>query len=79
MTIINRLLTDIRTILEDQEEFKYLDLLDDDTLPQYSDVVLILSQYDKTLSRVHYRYSHYDSSKSGRVWNTDSDYTDTHF
>ncbi len=43
--IVNRLLQDMRITMEGEPEYKYLDLLDDETLPQYSDAILILSQY----------------------------------
>jgi hypothetical protein len=42
---VNRLLADLRTVLKDEPTLKYLDILSDDDLPQYSDVTLILSQY----------------------------------
>jgi hypothetical protein len=47
--IINRVLEDVRNCLEGEPEYKYLDLLDDDALPQYGDAVLILSQHDGAL------------------------------
>jgi hypothetical protein len=49
VTIINRLLTDLTELLKDEPNSKYLDLLSDDDLPQYSDVVLILSQFDAAM------------------------------
>ena len=42
--IVNRLLSDIHGILEGESTSAYLDLLDEDDLPQNSDVVLILGQ-----------------------------------
>ena len=42
--IVNRLLRDIHGILEGESTSAYLDLLDEDDLPQNSDVVLILGQ-----------------------------------
>jgi hypothetical protein len=47
--IINRVLVDVRDCLQGEPEHKYLDLLDDETLPQYSDAILILSQHQGAL------------------------------
>jgi hypothetical protein len=49
--VINRLLKDVRIVLKDAAEFKYLDLLDTDSLPQNSDVVLMLSQYKAAMDK----------------------------
>lgn len=57
--LINRLLDDVRVTLSDAPDAKYLDILDDDTLPQYSDAILILSQYEgalKSFKERHYGY-----------------------
>ena len=64
--IINRLLTDLKTFLTDEPNAKYLDLLTDDDLPQYSDVVLVLSQYEATLKSFRARYCGLKDYK--RVW-----------
>ena len=47
--IINRVLVEVRDCLQGEPEHKYLDLLDDEALPQYSDAILILSQHDGAL------------------------------
>jgi hypothetical protein len=47
--LINRLLADVKELLSDEPDVKYLDLLDDESLPQFSDVVLMLSQYSAAL------------------------------
>ena len=46
--ILNRILTDIQGILKKEPEGKYLDLLDDDDLPQNSDAILVMVQYEKS-------------------------------
>lgn len=53
---INRILKDIQVFMKDEPEGRYLDLLDDESLPQYSDAILILSQYEGALSGFHSRY-----------------------
>jgi hypothetical protein len=54
--IINRLLMDIQTVLINEKDSKYLDLVNDEDLPQYSDVVIILSQYLVAMNKFKYRY-----------------------
>jgi hypothetical protein len=66
--IINRLLTDIKAILVDETDSKYLDLLDDETLPQYSDVALILSQFSASIKKFHEKYYGYDETHGEWRW-----------
>src|SRR5579864_2662068 len=56
VTLINRLLSDVKELLRDEDSSKYLDALDEESLPQYSDVVLIGSQYLAALDAFHERY-----------------------
>ena len=56
VTVVNRILTDVKECLSDEEDAKYLDFLEDEQLPQYSDVVLIMSQYDAALTKFRRRY-----------------------
>jgi hypothetical protein len=64
VTMINRLLVDVQQILKDESDSKYLDLLDEDALPQYSDVVIILSQFSAAMNRFRARY-YYTSGRDG--------------
>ena len=54
--IINRMLADLLKVLEREPEYKFLDLLDDDDLPQTSDAVLVMVQYESTLGAFKERY-----------------------
>jgi len=73
--IINRVLADLRLALEKEPEYKFLELLDDDNLPQTSDAVLVMVQYESALAAFRHRYkrtvrnniSHYTRS----VWITE--------
>ena len=67
--IINRLLEDIREVMEEEPEYKYLDVLDDEMLPQYSDAILVLSQYEGALKSFKERYFGYDRSRFEYRWN----------
>jgi len=53
---INRLLADLRECLADEETLKYLDILDDEMLPQYSDALIVMSQYQAALDAFRKRY-----------------------
>jgi hypothetical protein len=54
--IANRLLTDVLAILDGEPNRGYLDLFDEDDLPQYSDVVLMLGQAVAAMERFKKRY-----------------------
>jgi len=68
--LINRLLKDIKRNLRDESDDKYLDLLNDEDLPQYSDVVLILSQYSAAYERFQENYYGWDGLE--RRWFTEN-------
>ncbi|AUQ63188.1 hypothetical protein [Phaeobacter inhibens] len=67
--ILNRVLDDIRNLLEAEPEAKFLDELDDDELPQNSDAVLIMVQYESALVAFRKRYRRYVSGL-GERWIT---------
>ena len=54
--LLNRVLEDIQSFLKSEPEGKYLDLLDDEELPQNSDAVLVMVQYEKSLGAFERRY-----------------------
>ena len=62
---MNRLLTDLKELLKNETVIRYLDLLSDDDLPQYSDVTIILSQYVAAMNSFRqarqYRDSNYET------------------
>lgn len=60
INIANRLLARVRTILNDEESIDFLDLLDEDDVPQVSDVTLILSQYVAAMKEFHKKYHGWD-------------------
>lgn len=61
--IVNRLLGKIRSVLKDEESIDYLDLLDEDDVPQASDVTLILSQYVASMDAFHKKHHGYNGSE----------------
>lgn len=54
--IINRVLEDLKQILDKEPEGKFLDILDDNNLPQMSDAVLVMVQYETTLISFKRKY-----------------------
>jgi hypothetical protein len=69
--IINRVLKDLKTILDSEPEGKFLDLLDDNDLPQTSDAVLVMVQFETALQSFKGRYyQSYSSGYGGQAWVT---------
>jgi hypothetical protein len=66
--ILNRLLSDIRGILENEDSVAYLEPLSEDELPQNSDAVLILGQYGAALKS--FKDAHYDYVGGSHRWIT---------
>lgn len=71
--IINRVLTDLKSFLEREPEGKFLDLLDDQELPQTSDAVLVMVQYETVLhafAKRYYQFIRWDHNTSSHEWIT---------
>jgi hypothetical protein len=66
--IANRLLEKIREVLADEESIQFLDLLNEDEVPQVSDVTLIFSQYVAAMQAFRNNYHGWDGS--GHRWFT---------
>lgn len=64
--IVNRLLEKVRTVLSEEASISFLDLLDEDDVPQASDVTLILSQYVAAMKA--FREKHYGYDGSDHTW-----------
>lgn len=60
ISIVNRLLKKVRTVLIDEDSMDFLDLLNEDDIPQVSDVTLILSQYVAAMNEFHKKYHGWD-------------------
>ena len=73
VTLINRVLEDLKLFLDGEPEGKFLDLLDDSNLPQTSDAVLVMVQYETALQSFREKYRQvyssdgYGSTKSAWV------------
>lgn len=58
VTQINRVLGDIKLFIAGEPEDKYLDILDDTTLPQIGDAVIIMAQFEAALKAFRLRHHH---------------------
>jgi hypothetical protein len=67
---INRLLEDVNSALADDPSTRYLDLLDEDELPQNSDAVLILTQWEAAVKQYKSKHQEYDNLDALEwIWN----------
>lgn len=53
---INRILEPIKELLKEEKMYPFLDILDADDMPTNSDVVIILSQYIKSMGIFRKKY-----------------------
>ena len=60
ITIVNRLLTSLSEVLANEDSIKFLDVLDEDNVPQISDVTLMLSQYVAAMKAFKEKYYGWD-------------------
>ena len=56
INVVNRLLQSCREVLADEQSLNFLDLVDKDAVPQYSDVAPLLSQYSAAMKAFHGTY-----------------------
>ena len=70
VTMINRILRQIKELLKDQPTLEFIDLLDEETLPSNSDAVLVLSQYQSAMWQFHERYCRKDPNETRPRWHT---------
>lgn len=57
--VANRLLEKVRIVLENEETLEFLDLFDEDDIPQTGDVTLMLSQYVAAMEGFQKKYHGY--------------------
>lgn len=66
---LNRVLKPLRELLKDQPTAMFLDLLEDDSLPTNSDVVIVLSQYLSAMKKYEERYYRVTPGTYTKRWN----------
>jgi len=57
--LINNVLNDLMTFLKQEPEGKYLHILENESLPQVSDALLMMVQFDAALDAFRERYYRY--------------------
>ncbi len=67
--IVNRLLVDVLKLLDDEPQRRYLDMLDEDDLPQNSDVSLMIGQIIAAMEAFKEKYQYYVPG-AGSTWAT---------
>ncbi len=68
INIVNRLLSKCKAILKDELSYEFLDLLNEDDVPQYSDIVLVLSQWEAAMEQFHDTYYGYNRDYGEHRW-----------
>lgn len=54
--MVNRVLEPLNELLKNEPSYKFLDILNEDDMPTNSDVVLIISQYEKAMDNFKNKY-----------------------
>ncbi|MCA1869720.1 hypothetical protein HW571_29415 [Agrobacterium genomosp. 3] len=60
--LINRVLIDLKDLLSDTPNAKYLELLDDEVAPQFGDAILMLAQFEGALNTFYSRHHGWNGS-----------------
>ena len=54
---VNRVLSQLKELLEEEPTFTFLDLLDEETLPTNSDAILVIGQFQASMKRFRNKYT----------------------
>ncbi|GAA0874067.1 hypothetical protein GCM10009118_04750 [Wandonia haliotis] len=54
---VNRVLTQLQELLNEEPTIGFLDLLDEETLPTNSDAILVIGQYQASMKRYYNKYT----------------------
>ena len=68
--MINKVLERVKKILATDPTIKFLELLDDETLPSNSDAVFIIAQYDAAMEQYKNKHYGYDDMEHKHRWFT---------
>lgn len=77
--MVNRVLEPLNELLKNEPSYKFLDILNEDDMPTNSDVVLIISQYEKAMDNFKNKYFIIDENytdkfgKALKRWNVKED------
>lgn len=70
VTSLNRILGPIKELLNGEPTIPFLDLLDEDTIPSYSDSILIIVQFQSAMSQFKSNYYGKTTYLESRRWFT---------
>jgi hypothetical protein len=70
VTSLNRILNPIKDVMKNEPTSEFLDLLDEDTIPSYSDAVLIIAQFQAAMKQFKSIYYGRESYSSDWRWFT---------
>lgn len=73
---INRLLTGAKEALGDDPSLAFVELLDEETLPQNSDAVLVVGQWLAAMTQFHDRHHGYDRDMQARWFTVEHPHPD---
>ena len=68
--MINKVLERFKAILSNEPVAKYLELLDNETLPTNSDAVYVIAQYDTAMDQFRNKHREYDDEEDEYGWLT---------
>ena len=68
--MINKVLDRVKELLAADPAIKFLELLDDETLPSNSDAVFIITQYDAAMKQYKDKHYGYDDEEEEYQWLT---------
>ena len=70
VTSLNRILSPIKEVMRNEPTSEFLDLLDEDTIPSYSDAVLIIAQFQAAMKQFKTTHFGRESQYSSDRWFT---------
>lgn len=70
VTSLNRILNPIKDVMKNEPTSEYLDLLDEDTIPSYSDAILIIAQFQAAMRQFKSIYYGRESEYGSDRWFT---------
>lgn len=66
--IINRLLADAKLLLANEPTAQYLPTMDEATIPQNADALIILGQFMAAMDQFRKKYTYFDDDEEMRYW-----------
>lgn len=70
---INKVLERVKKLLDNEPTNEFLEIIDIDSLPSNSDVVIVMVQFETALNKFFHKYTKKSRYGSNRIWNNDED------